>query len=188
MFALASLLVAGGFLCTGTMAYRKLRPDAGWLRRPARRGVTPIPVEAAEAVTDGTLQHANRTLLLSSVSLGVTTAGVFVKPFLMLVSVPVGLIIFAPTFRAAWRALRQDHRVTTPVVDAVRITVCVVMGYYFALAIDTWLRTVTHKLLVQTEDDLDQTVDKLFVDPARFGMGLYGWRRYRDRGDGIGNR
>ena len=169
MLTVASMLVAGGFLFSGTVAYQKIQPVKRWLRRPSpQKSVkvqTVLALEGAANEPDNApLQSANRTLMLSSASLGLVTAGVLFKPALMLVSVPVGLAFFAPSFQAAWHSLRQEHRITTPVLDATRVTLCVVMGYHFTLALDTWLRALAHKLFVSTEQDLAQTLDKYFAD------------------------
>lgn len=168
MFTAVGLLLVGGILYSGTKMYRQLRPTKRWFRQEANRSDTQriAPSVIAERIQENGLRRANRSLALSSVSLGVTTAGLFSNPIFTLVSIPVGLIIFAPTFRTAWQTLRHERRVTTPVLDATRVTLCIILGYHLALALDTWLRTVTHKLLIRTENDFSQTVDKQFIKPS----------------------
>ena len=164
MIGIAGLLAAGGILATGTMAYRKLKADGLWFRRQEHIQVQPSPALAGDdARGDDESARANRTLLLSSAALGATTAGLFFKPILMLASVPIGIYIFAPTFHAAWHSLYQERRISTPVLDATRVTACVVMGYHFTLALDTWFRTVVHKVLLRTENDFAQTLNAQFV-------------------------
>jgi cation transport ATPase len=167
MVTIAGMLVAGGVFWSGTVAYRQLRPVKRWFRRSARpraaSPISPIPEQAA-GETPRALRRANQSLAISSISLGVTTAGLLFKPVLVLVSVPIGFFVFAPTLRAAWHTLRQERRITTPVLDATRFAICVAMGYYFALALDTWLRTFTQKVLAHTDDHFSHALDKHFLE------------------------
>lgn len=169
MFALSTVLIAGGLAYTGSFAYKQLRHQRERLRfwRGDRR-TQPIHrvAEAPPAQSDSakSLARANHSLTISSLSLGITVAGILVKPALVLVSVPAALFIFAPTLQDAWQTLRQERKITPPVLDATRVTACILLGYYVPLALDTWLRTLTQRLLLRTEAEFQSTLDEYFVE------------------------
>ncbi|MEZ4707677.1 MAG: hypothetical protein R3A44_10745 [Caldilineaceae bacterium] len=160
MFALSSILIAGGLAYTGSVAYKQLRRFGAQLGTV--RGHSPVQhmTEHAEGRAEivQSLANANRSLSLATVSLGLTVAGIIFNSLLIIVSVPAALLIFAPALQDAWRTLRQDRRITPAVLDATRVILCIVMGYYFALALDTWLRTLTQRLMVITEVDFQEAL------------------------------
>lgn len=160
MFALSSILIAGGLAYTGSVAYKQLRRFGAQLGTV--RGHSPVQhmTEHAEGRAEivQSLANANRSLSLATVSLGLTVAGIIFNSLLIIVSVPAALLIFAPALQDAWRTLRQDRRITPAVLDATRVILCIVMGYYFALALDTWLRTLTQRLMVTTEVDFQEAL------------------------------
>ena len=166
MFALSTILIAGGVAYSGSIAYKRLRMRHNPLRWPRRaKQIQRIMYTREEPVThDSTLKRANRTLTLSSLSLGVTVVGVLMKPALMLVSVPTALVIFAPSFQAAWQALRQERRIAPSALDATRVMLCIILGYYVALALDTWLRTLAQRLFLRAEAEFQYTLDQHFVE------------------------
>ncbi|MCB0127729.1 MAG: hypothetical protein KDE58_35940, partial [Caldilineaceae bacterium] len=166
MFALSTILIAGGVAYSGSIVYKRMRMRHHPLRWPRRdRQIQRIMYTREEPVThDRTLERANRTLTLSSLSLGVTVVGVLMKPVLMLVSVPTALVIFAPSFQAAWQALRRERRIAPPALDATRVMLCIILGYYVALALDTWLRTLAQRLFLRAEAEFQYTLDQHFVE------------------------
>lgn len=170
MFALSTVLIAGGLAYTGSIAYKQIRNRRGRLRLWHRdrgtpntiRRVAKAPQEQSASVR--ALTRANQTLTVSSLSLGLTAVGIVVKPVLVLVSVPAALFVFAPTLQDAWHTLRHERKITPHVLDATRVTLCIIMGYYFALALDTWLRALTQRLLSRTEDEFQYALDQYFVE------------------------
>lgn len=166
MVGISALLVAGGLAYTGAVALRQLQNSQRrlpWLSRGTDVHKLSVEecttTEADEARATAAMTKANRTLAISSLSLGVTTTGVILKPMLLFVSVPVLVVLVAPTLHSAWQTVRQERRVTPAVLDATRISLCVIMGYYFALALDTWLRSLAQRLLVRTDIEFQAVVN-----------------------------
>ncbi len=167
------LLVAGGAVLSGSKVYaarqqikaislRKTESSLQARTDTASRQLAPTGVIEEVSSRVG-LSDANRRLALSSVSLGLATAGVLFKP-LSLVSAPIVLYIFYPSFQGAYQALREERKLTTEVMEATRISVCLIMGYDFAAALDAWLRVLTERVLVRTEEDFNRTLEQQFSD------------------------
>jgi cation transport ATPase len=109
------------------------------------------------------VQKANQSLAISSASLGLATAGWWLMlPALNLVSLPIVVYVFAPTFEAAYTAVVRERRVTHQVLDAVRVGVCVVMGYSLAATLNAVLQATSQRLLVRAEDRFHQELEMLF--------------------------
>ena len=160
MVPILGALIAGGAIASSALTWRRARrarhdPDQSRLS-PIR--VVDDPVGEARQPT-ALQQRTNRALAASSVALGATVAGAFTNPVLLLAGLPVSIYVFAPTFHEAWRTVRAERRVTSPLLDATRVTVCLVMGFYGTLALDAWLRTLTARVLLRTEDDFIRMLD-----------------------------
>lgn len=83
---------------------------AGWTASPR------VDVPEAE------VRRADRFLVLSAASLGMTVAGlVLTQPWLSLTGIPPALIVFVPTFRRAYKTLRHERRIDNHVLDATRV-------------------------------------------------------------------
>jgi len=167
---LLELLVLGSTVYAGSRAYRQVKEKGPlalpkftspkrWLERTARV----VAVPAAPAPEPPAVRQANQSLLISSTSLGLATASVWLaNPALSLASVPLMLYVFAPTYRAAWRILRQERRINNDVLDATRITVCVIMRYDLVAALNACLQAFTQKSIVQAEAEFQQELSRLF--------------------------
>ncbi|MBX3012984.1 MAG: hypothetical protein KF832_15820 [Caldilineaceae bacterium] len=155
-------LVVGGTLYAGVQAYQQLRtkvpaPWRKWSLPRLRAQPLPQATPASPA-----LQKANQTLALSSASLGLTvTAIVLMQPLLSVATLPLVLYVFAPTYRMAYQALVRERRITNAVLDATRMTVCVVMGYALIGAINAWLQAFSQRIGVQADDELQQILTRL---------------------------
>ena len=160
MFALTTVLIAGGLAYTGSITYKQLRDYRKRFTMARGHAFIERMTELSDKGSGSpqALMQANRSLALASLSLSLTVAGLILNSLLIIASVPAALLIFSPTLQDAWRTLRQEHRITPPVLDATRVMLCIVMGYYFALALDTWLRTVAQRLLLHTEADFQYTL------------------------------
>ena len=167
------LLVAGGAVLSGSKVYAARKQIKAISLRKSEsnqqaRTDTPSPQQPPTGVIEEVssrvgLSDANRRLALSSVSLGLATAGLLFKP-LSLVSAPIVLYIFYPSFQGAYQALREERKLTTEVMEATRISVCLIMGYDFAAALDAWLRVLTERVLDRTEEDFNRTLEQQFSD------------------------
>jgi hypothetical protein len=107
---LVEALVINDALYAGTKTYRHLNIRSKWAwPRPwlglRRRSVTPV---LDETPANPALHQANQALALSSASLGLTTASlVLMQPVLSMVSLPMMLYVFVPTFFRAPGATRS---------------------------------------------------------------------------------
>ncbi len=162
---LIEAFVIGGALYAGIKAYRrqsvvaKIARPRRWLGHRQGR-LTPL-LEQPSSTPE--IDQANQALAVSSMSLGLTTASiVFAQPTLGLASLPLTLYVFAPTFQNAWRHALKERRVTSAVLDATRIVVCVVMRYDAVAALNAFLQSASQKLFAQAEADFQRQLFDLF--------------------------
>ena len=155
--------IIGGTLAASVRTYRQRSKRQQSLRlritQPASAQVLPKTLTAL--VRSSELQTANRTLMLSSISLGLTTVGLLAAPPLRLLSVPILLYLFAPIFHAAYGSLRQERRITDAVLCATRMSISLLLGYYVAAALDAWLQSLSRKLITQADTDFNHTLSDL---------------------------
>lgn len=108
------------------------------------------------------LAESNRTLAASTASVGLTVAGVLtLQPLLILAGVPLVLYVYTPAFRSAYRSIRKQRRIDGSVLDATRIAVCVLMGYYGTGAANAALYALSQRMLAQSEDDFEESLRNL---------------------------
>lgn len=108
------------------------------------------------------LADSNRALALSTASLGLTTAGIItMQPLLLVAGVPFVLYVYAPAFRSTFRNLRKRNRIDGSVLDATRMAVCVVMGYYGTGVANAMLYSLSQRMLAQSEDDFEESLNQL---------------------------
>jgi len=162
---LVGALVIGGTLYAGAKVVQQINTKVRlpWPRQwfALRRGVTTTVLE--EQPSSPALRQANQLLVISSASLGLTTASVILmQPMLSLASVPLMLYTFAPTFQSAWQNAVKERRITNPVLDATRIVVCVVMRYDAIAAFNAVLQAVSQKIFAQSEVDFQRQLYAIF--------------------------
>jgi cation transport ATPase len=105
------------------------------------------------------LAESNRALAVSTASVGLTVAGALtLQPLLVLAGVPLVLYVYAPAFQSAWRSIRKQRRIDGSVLDATRIAVCVVMGYYGTGVANAALYALSQRVQAQSEDDFEESL------------------------------
>ena len=164
-------LVVGGTAYAGVRAYRQIKANGGlrlphftWPQRWLDEAVSTVTVQAPPPPSP-TLQQANQTVGVASTALGLTLASTFLAaPALSLAGIPLTLYVFAPTFRTAWRNLRERRRIDNPVLDATRVVLCVIMRYDLVLALNGCLQAVSQKFFTQAEDEFHRELATLFGD------------------------
>lgn len=108
------------------------------------------------------LAESNRALAVSTASVGLTVAGALtLQPLLVLAGVPLVLYVYAPAFQSAWRSVRKQRSIDGSVLDATRIVVCVVMGYYGTGVANAALYALSQRVLAQSEDDFEESLRTL---------------------------
>ena len=118
--------------------------------------------QAIARQTRPALVESNRALAVSTASVGLTVAGaVTVQPLLALAGVPLVLYVYAPAFQSAWRSIRKRRGIDGSVLDATRIAVCVVMGYYGTGVANAALYALSQRMLAQSEDDFEESLHTL---------------------------
>ncbi len=151
-FVLGSLLYAGGRL-----AFRRKPAQTESPQEPNKT----LLVQANQSEQGQhalTQAQAKRDLHASQVALGLAVTGAVLRmPVIGLISLPVMLLVFAPVYGGAWRALRT-RRVNAQVLDATRISVCVVMGYTVIAALNALLHASSQRLFLRSEEELRNTL------------------------------
>jgi len=118
--------------------------------------------QAIARQTRPALAESNRALAVSTASVGLTVAGaVTLQPLLALAGVPLVLYVYAPAFQSAWRSIRKRRTIDGSVLDATRIAVCVVMGYYGTGVANAALYALSQRVLAQSEDDFEESLRTL---------------------------
>lgn len=124
--------------------WHRLRPDSGGDASPQ-------------------IREANRNLAISTASMGLAVTGALtLNPLLLLASAPLFVYVFLPAFRLTYTGLRHERRIPLSTLDATRIAVCAVMGFYVTGAINAWLFAISRRLLVQSQEDFDQALEQLY--------------------------
>ncbi len=145
-FVLGSLAYAGGRLV---------------FRRKSASTENPTVLDPATRKEQGlqlTQAQIKRDLWASSTALGLAVTGTALRiPFFSLASLPIMLLVFAATYGEAWRALCR-RRVDSHVLDATRISVCVVMGYTVIAALNALLHAASQRLFLNSEEELRNTL------------------------------
>lgn len=158
-------LLFGSTLYAGAKTYQQLKAKGylplrqGWFAR--RSASTPVRIEPVADSPDVT--KANQMVVVALFGMGLTVAGtVLTAPLLTLASLPLMAYIFAPTFQAAYTTAVQERRINTAVMDATRITLCVIMRYDVVTALNACLQAGSQKLFAQAEADFQHQLQSLF--------------------------
>lgn len=106
-----------------------------------------------------------QSLVLSTAALGMV-AGSAVVPPLAVLSLPLSIAVFMPSLKLAYYSIRDERRITNPVLTATRIGVYVVMGFYTIAALDAFLQSISQRWAWQAERDLDRTLDNAELSAA----------------------
>lgn len=118
--------------------------------------------QALARQTRPALAETNRDVALSTASVGLTAAGLLtMQPLLILAGIPLVLYVYTPAFRDAYLSLRKKRAVNGSVLDATRIAVCVVMGYYGTGALNAALYALSRRMVAQSEDDFEESLRHL---------------------------
>ncbi len=173
------MLTIGGLVAAGSVAYASTKVLSaanvdlqkltgtlrvgryGWVRKrldkKLRRQTLITRLEQKPPAISVELQAANRAVGFSSIGLGMAAIGALSAPILLMATLPLSIYLFLPTFHAAFRAVRNERRITTPVLDATRITACIVMGYLFAAALNAWLESLGQRMLIRAKENFERT-------------------------------
>ena len=153
-FVLGSLLYAGGRFA---LRRKSAQTQSSQVHKQTILGATDEPKQSQHALTQA---QAKRDLRTSQVALGLAVAGSALRiPALGLASLPAMLLVFAPVYGGAWRALRT-WRIDAQVLDATRVSVCVIMGYTVIAALNALLHASSQRLFLRSEEELSNTLQE----------------------------
>ena len=111
-------------------------------------------------------KKANRYLALSSVTVGMATAGLLYSP-LNLLTVPSLIYLYVPFYQDAYQSLFKDGEVRMSVLDSIFCAGTLITGYYFAGAVGAWFFCLSRKILLLTCDHSRQSLINVFGEQAR---------------------
>ncbi len=117
---------------------------------------------------DQETKETNYYLSISSIGLGLATAGALVYTPLSLLSVPVSLYASWPFFKLAYQSLFKEHKLKVTVLDSIAVIGGLVTGYYFVTAFAGFIYYVAAKLLSQTRNTTRKTLVNVFAEQPRF--------------------
>jgi len=153
-FILGSLAYAGGKLVFRSKPAPDENPQTG---KQSILDPATGPKQGQQALTQA---QVRRDLWASSTALGLAVAGTTLRlPFFSLASLPIMLLVFAATYGEAWQALCR-RRVDSHVLDATRISVCVVMGYTVIAALNALLHASSQRMLLRSEEEMRNTLQE----------------------------
>ncbi|HDN26462.1 MAG TPA: heavy metal translocating P-type ATPase [Thioploca sp.] len=112
-------------------------------------------------------QETNYYLSISSVGLGLATAGSLVFPPLSLLSVPVSMYVSLPIFHDVYRGIVQERKLKVSVIDSIGIIGGLFSGYYFVTALATFVYYSAAKLLIKTRNTTRKTLINVFTEQPR---------------------
>lgn len=163
-------IALGGLLLAGGRTLLRLRTPPGPVYEPRpERSPAPPPEPERRALA---LDRSHRDLGLSGAALGLAVAGAAWRlPLFGLASLVPVLLVFRPTFGEALASLRQ-RRVDIHVLDAVRLSVCTVMGYTIIAGLNALLHAWSQRLLLRSEAALSETLKSALGAPAAAGSWL----------------
>ncbi len=112
-------------------------------------------------------QETNDYLFISSVGLGLATAGSLVFSPLSFLSVPVSLYVSLPIFRDVYRGIAKERKLKVALIDSIGIIGGLVSGYYFVTAFATFVYYSAAKLLSKTRNITQKKLINVFAEQPR---------------------
>ena len=128
-------------------------------RRSEQLGELGIQMSASE-------KEMNRRLLLSAGNIGVAWIATHLFPPLALINAGMMVWLGEPIYGRGWRALRDEKRLTYPVVLAGAAATLIISGQYVPGSVMMFVLTATRKVVNRTEDHFRRNiVDALGQQP-----------------------
>jgi len=117
---------------------------------------------------DQETKEINYYLSISSIGLGLATAGALFSPFLSLLSVPVSIYLSLPIFQAAYKGISEERKLKVALLDSIAVISGLVTGYYFVTAFSEFIYYTAAKLLSKTRNSTRKTLINVFAEQPRF--------------------
>ena len=119
-------------------------------------GVSPNEVSEAE-------KEINRHIVISSVSLGLATAGTLFYPPLALLSLPGLISGTIPVWKEAYRIFKEERRFGFYALNSIVLPGILLTGYYFTASLAYVLYFFSEKLLLKTKERSKKGLLTLFA-------------------------
>ncbi len=117
---------------------------------------------AAEPEQSQEDKEANRDLTVSTVSLGLATAGALLYPPLGVLSVPFWIYVTIPVFKNTYKSLWQEGKVHVHTLVAITLITCLLSRYYVVGSLDAWFYVLSRKLLIKVKNQSEQSFVQVF--------------------------
>ncbi|RKZ90511.1 MAG: heavy metal translocating P-type ATPase [Candidatus Parabeggiatoa sp. nov. 1] len=177
------ILMAGSVLTyVGTKLYQHLNkkeiPSSLQAMKILKEKVTPISKEVHHQQNQEMLpvhksefdyeKSVNQELAITSVSLGLATAGALVYPPLIIASLAGLAYVTLPIVHRGYRTLVIERRIGSTLVDAIVLPCVLVSGHYIIAALSYWLYSSSEKLVLKTKDYSQKSLISVFGEQPRF--------------------
>jgi Cu2+-exporting ATPase len=127
-----------------------------------------LPVVKDEDWANEFKKNTERYFIISSVSLGLTTVGALVYPPLIIVGIAGMVYLTIPMLQSGYRSLFKKRQVDIAVIDSIALPGILFTGHYLIGAIAFWLYALSHKLLLETEDQSVKSLISIFGEQPNF--------------------
>lgn len=176
-------LMAGGVLTyVGTKLYQHLNkkeiPSSLQAMKILKEKVTPLSKEVHHQQNKEMLpvhksefdyeKSVNQELAITSVSLGLATAGALVYPPLIIASLAGLAYVTIPIVRKGYKTLVIERRIGSTLVDAIVLPCVLVSGHYIIAALSYWMYSISEKLILKTKDYSKKSLISVFGEQPRF--------------------
>jgi len=110
-------------------------------------------------------KQINQYLVLSGISIGLTTVGLFVRGFTILGGILTFYVAIPGYFWPAYQSIVQEKELRIAVADSILILGAMVTGHYITAALSNGLFYISRKFLLKTEDVSQQKLINLYGIP-----------------------
>lgn len=112
-------------------------------------------------------QAARQNLTIATAGLALAMAGTFAYWLFYLPSIACTLSIFRTLWERAYKAIVEEHRINSSVVDLLMVAGPLLFGFFLEITIATWFFVFVHLLVAKTEDHSKNTLVNLFGEQPR---------------------
>ena len=109
----------------------------------------------------------NQTFTVASITLGLVTISRLMFPPLTILFIPLLIYLYIPFLQLAYKAIFEERRVSSYILDSILVIGMLISGYLFLVALALWFGLLARKLLLKSEDNSKQNIANLFGKQPR---------------------
>ena len=109
----------------------------------------------------------NQTFTIASITLGLVTISRLIFPPLTILFIPLLIYLYIPFLQLAYKAIFEERRVSSYILDSILIIGMLISGYLFLVTLALWFGLLARKLLLKSEDNSKQNLANLFGKQPR---------------------